>query len=249
MILIPAIDLSESKVVRLKKGAFADKTFYPQNPNELIQNYIQAGSQWIHLVDLDGAQKPENHQHDFINNLVQEKKAHFQVGGGLRTKEQIEKILATDLQRVVLSSFVFEKNQDFKFLVKKYGSQRFCVALDIKLNENNQPEIFLKGWQEKSPASFNLALSELVELGIEWILCTDIDRDGLLQGPNFQLYKDLQVLQPQVNWIASGGVRHIQDVVDLAKMNIAARVVGKALLENLVTMDQLKDFNKGIYAS
>lgn len=236
--IIPAIDLIGGRVVRLEKGDFNTVTQFDYSPLEQLQLYRQAGSQFLHLVDLDGAKSPENRQLQLINTLVKNLEAPIQVGGGIRTEQDVQSLLDIGVARVVIGSLTVNEPDTVAGWLKKYGAHRITAALDIRFDENNEPEVLTHGWQKGSGKSLSQIIAPLLEAGLSHVLCTDIDRDGMLTSPNVALYKTLVVDYPQVSWQASGGIAELDDLRQLKAINIGGIIIGKALLAGRFTIEE-----------
>jgi len=226
--IIPAIDLIQGQCVRLQQGDYQLKTVYPQQPIERIQAFESAGFTYCHIVDLDGAKNPENNQYALITEIVKASKIRIQVGGGIRDRAAIDRLLNAGVDRVVIGSLAVKQPPLVQQWIEELGSDKIVLALDIRWNDKN-PLVLTSAWQEES----SLSLWELLDQypDIQHVLCTDIACDGMLQGPNLELYQHAITRFPNLSWQASGGIRDQNDVSDLQRLGISAAIVGKALYQ------------------
>jgi len=242
MDLFPAIDLKDGACVRLRQGDFAEATLYDADPFAVVARFAQAGAKWLHLVDLDGAKNAAARQTDLIARLVRETKLAVQTGGGVRSQDDIEALLATGVQRVVIGSVAVQAPGLVWNWLKLFGSERIVLALDVRLDEAENPEVLTHGWQERSGASLWAVLKAFDGSGLRTVLCTDIGRDGMMKGPNVELYRRIQTNAPALELIASGGISSLADIRALAELKLAGAITGKALYEGAFTLaDAIKE--------
>lgn len=228
--LIPALDLINGEVVRLQQGDFARQTTFHADPVEVACQYAQAGAEFLHIVDLDGARDPKKRQLELIHRMQRESGLRTQTGGGIRSREDIASLLDAGVTRVVVgSSAVKDPALAAKWLAE-FGSEAIVLALDINIDANDQRWLATHGWQEQSNVRIEDLLGELIPAGCRHVLCTDISRDGMLSGPNVALYRDLKIDFPEVVWQASGGVANLDDLRDLKAVDCDSVILGKALL-------------------
>jgi len=245
MLLIPAIDLREGRVVRLLQGDFSAETRYSSDPREILTKYQRAGAVWLHVVDLDGARDGVLANRTLIGELASHPGVQLQVGGGVRSTEVIEDLFESGIARVVIGSTAVEKPDLVRQWLLRYGSDRVCLAFDVKVDDRDVPRVRTHGWTAGGNVSLWDALALYPATNLRHILCTDIDRDGALSGPNLQLYAQGVARFPQLQWQASGGVRSAADLSALASLDVAATVSGKALLENRIPTEELRPFLPG----
>lgn len=231
MQIFPAIDLRKGKCVRLTQGDFATATIYESDPLKQAQKFADAGAEWLHMVDLDGAKAGEMQQFDIIAAIAKQTPLKIQVGGGIRNEEIIDRLLENGIKRVVIGSLAVKNPSQVQTWLKKYGSDKIILAFDVRLDENAQPEILIHGWKAGSRQLLWDALDRYEGSGLKTILCTDIGRDGMLAGTNNDLYRAIQEKFPQLDILASGGVSSLQDLLDLAKLELAGAITGKAIYE------------------
>lgn len=237
MQILPAIDIKEGQVVRLFKGDFNQKTVV--NPDVIGQSKIfaQAGIDFIHVVDLDGAFDGRATNRDLIAKLKKESGLGVEVGGGIRTLEQIEDYLAVGIDRVIIGSMAV-KNPDFvKAALKKFGSDKVVVGIDAK-----NGMVATEGWLETSNVDYISLAKAMEKIGVTLFVYTDIDRDGTLTGPNFEHYDRLVAELTTAKVIASGGIAEQSDLVKLQQIGVAGTIVGKAYYNGNISLEELKAF-------
>ena len=237
MQILPAIDIKEGQVVRLFKGDFNQKTVV--NPDVIGQSKIfaQAGIDFIHVVDLDGAFDGRATNRDLIAKLKKESGLGVEVGGGIRTLEQIEDYLAVGIDRVIIGSMAV-KNPDFvKAALEKFGSDKIVVGIDAK-----NGMVATEGWLETSNVDYISLAKAMEKIGVTLFVYTDIDRDGSLTGPNFEHYDRLVAELTTAKVIASGGIAEQSDLVKLQEIGVAGTIVGKAYYNGNISLEELKAF-------
>ncbi|MFA6037220.1 MAG: 1-(5-phosphoribosyl)-5-[(5-phosphoribosylamino)methylideneamino]imidazole-4-carboxamide isomerase [Legionellales bacterium] len=237
MIIIPAIDLRNNKCVRLYQGDYAQETIYADNPLDIIKNFEQSGSLWVHIVDLDGAKDPAMHQRTLIEKICKNTTLNVQTGGGIRDANQVEELLNAGVKRVVIGSLAVKNPDLIKSWFKKWGADRFVLALDVNKSDDDY-YIAIHGWQEKSTQKLFDFLKEFKAAGLIHALCTDISLDGTLKGPNVNLYQDILKHYPDLQLQASGGVASLDDIVLLNQNKLAACIIGRALYEGKIILDE-----------
>jgi phosphoribosylformimino-5-aminoimidazole carboxamide ribotide isomerase len=242
MLLIPAIDLRNGRCVRLLKGDFNAETRYEYDPLDLLARYVGFGATWLHVVDLDGAKDGVLANRSTIVRLAARRSLRIQVGGGMRSAAVIEDVLAQGVERVVVGSAALESPSEVAGWLGRFGPDRICLALDVKVDSDGEPKVRTRGWTEGTGVTLWDALEPFQQAGLKHVLCTDIDRDGALSGPNLDLYRRALALHPRIAWQASGGVRDAADLAALAALGMAAAVSGKALLEQRITSEELRPF-------
>jgi phosphoribosylformimino-5-aminoimidazole carboxamide ribotide isomerase len=245
MQLIPAIDLRGGQCVRLLKGDFAAETRYERTPLELLQHYRAMGAQWLHVVDLDGARDGQLANRRTIVQLAAEAGINVQLGGGVRSTSILEELLTLGVARVAIGSAAVEQREQVSGWLSHYGAERICLALDVRHDERQQPLLHTRGWRQATALSLWDAVQNYLASGLRHVLCTDIERDGALTGPNLALYAQAVARFPQVQWQASGGVSSSADLAALAACGVAAAISGKALLENRLPEGELQPYLPG----
>jgi phosphoribosylformimino-5-aminoimidazole carboxamide ribotide isomerase len=244
MRLVPAIDLKDGRCVRLLRGDFARQTAYPTAPIELARRFEALGADWLHVVDLDGAREGRTDQgnHSLIAQLARESSLKLQVGGGLRTRADVERVLESGAARAVIGSAALSDPAAVREWAEDFGGERIALAFDVRLDAGGAPCIATHGWQRQSTRSLWEALAEFPGALPIHVLCTDVARDGALSGPNVALYTQATRRFPGIAWQASGGIRDAADLEALALCGVAAAISGKALLENLIPVEELRPF-------
>jgi phosphoribosylformimino-5-aminoimidazole carboxamide ribotide isomerase len=241
MRLLPAIDLRDGRCVRLLKGDFDRETRYAADPVELAAEYARAGATWLHIVDLDGAKRGEPVNLDLIGRMRAAASVRVQLGGGVRTRTSLERALEV-AARVVIGSLAVTDPDQVAGWLREFGPDRLTLGLDVRLDEHGTPVVATHGWTRASTLTLADAIERYRAVGLRHVLCTDIDRDGAMAGPNVALYADCVARWPDVRFQASGGVRDAADLVALAEAGVAATVSGKALLEGRITLEEMKPF-------
>lgn len=221
MIILPAIDMYDKKAVRLFKGDYAQMTVYSDNPVEIAQDFKNAGAEFIHLVDLEGAKDGTTPNIDVVEKIIKETGLKAEIGGGIRTMETLEKYLSIGVSRVILGTAAVTDREFLLSAVEKY-KEKIAVGADIK-----DGFVAIKGWVEKSEIQCRDFFRDMENIGVKTIICTDISKDGAMQGTNRQLYKELSG-EFGIDIVASGGVSSIDDIKALRKMNLYGAIVGKA---------------------
>lgn len=233
MELIPSIDLMGGQVVRLHRGRFDDAVFYSRNALDLARTWSGLGARSLHVVDLDGARSGRRENADTIARVVENTPLSVQVGGGIRDDESLEAVYASGAERAVSGSALAEDPLRAGRWIERYGADRLVAALDVRCG--SEPEVLTRGWVRESGRSLWELLDLLLDQGYRWFLCTDVDRDGMLSGPNTDLYAECVRRAPTASFIASGGVSGADDLEALADTGVTAAVSGKALLEGRIS--------------
>lgn len=229
MIIYPAIDLYEGKAVRLFKGDYAQMTVYSDNPIEIVEDFLSQGATHMHLVDLEGAKTGGTPNLNLIKTLASNKDLFVEVGGGIRSMEVIDKYLSVGVSRVILGTSAVTDRTLLQNAVNKYGD-KIAVGVDIK-----DGFVAIKGWTEKSQLNAFDFCEELQNIGVKTVICTDISKDGAMQGANHTLYKELSE-KFTLDVIASGGVSSIDDVKKLSSLGIHGAIIGKAYYTKAVSL-------------
>lgn len=239
MNVIPAIDLLDGRVVRLKKGDYDQVTVYEDDPLIIAQRFAEAGFKHIHIVDLNGAKsgKFENLQH--IRRIIDETGLTVQTGGGIRVFDQVQELFEAGLSKVVCSSMAVKNETDWLRALQSYGGEKCILGMDLK-----DGKMAYAGWLETMEEPVNNYLDRMIREGLEEVLCTDISRDGMLSGSNISLYSYLMKKFPSLRFIASGGVAGEGDLLSLSQIDVHAVVVGRAYLEGHLSIKVMKDYHQ-----
>lgn len=236
--IIPALDLIDGKVVRLHQGDYAKQRDYDDNPLTRYQQYEKDGAKLLHLVDLTGAKDPSARQISLLKELVACVNVPVQVGGGIRTEDDVKSLLDAGASRVVIGSTAVSQPEMVKTWFERYGADTIVLALDVRIDKQGKKWVAVSGWQENS----SYTLEDIIELyqsvGLKHVLCTDISRDGTLAGSNVELYKEISQRFPDILFQASGGIGDLQDIADLPASGVAGIIVGRALLEGKFTLKE-----------
>ncbi|WP_318435226.1 1-(5-phosphoribosyl)-5-[(5-phosphoribosylamino)methylideneamino]imidazole-4-carboxamide isomerase [Photobacterium leiognathi] len=236
--IIPALDLIEGQVVRLFQGDYGQVTEYKVDPAEQFNLYHQAGANWLHLVDLTGAKDTQARQLSLIEKLLKSTPANVQIGGGVRTEQDVADLLNAGAKRVVIGSTAVKQPEMVKGWMEKYGAEHIVLALDINIDDDGNRIVAVSGWQEDSGVTIEALLDDFLKVGLKHVLCTDISRDGTLAGSNVELYVDLCRQYPQVQFQSSGGIGSLDDIAALKGSGVAGVIVGRALLDGKFTAEQ-----------
>lgn len=231
MIIYPAIDIRGGNCVRLYQGNYAQETIYSDSPQDMANQFFAKGAAWLHLVDLDGAKNPDANQAVLIKKLLQSVPIAIQVGGGIRHEKQLEAYFASGAARVVIGSLAIESQETVVTWMKKYGAERFVLAFDVLFAEN-KPYVMTQAWQKVNNIVLFDVIAYFIDHGLQHILCTDITRDGVLNGPNRDWYQRLVSQFPTLAIQASGGISSLDDIRHLKNSGLAGTITGRALYEN-----------------
>ena len=232
--LIPAIDIIDGQCVRLTKGDYLQKTVYRDSPAEVAREFEQLGFKRLHVVDLDGAKSKHIVNSSVLSRITTETHLTVDFGGGIKTDEDIEKAFAAGAQMVTVGSIAVTKPELFMGWLKKYGADRMILGADVR-----NGKISINGWKEDSSEDLLPFLRKYIDSGVKNVLCTEISKDGTLQGPAINLYKQVMTAYPQLHLIASGGVSSMDDIKALDAEGIPAVVFGKAIYEGKIDLKEL----------
>jgi phosphoribosylformimino-5-aminoimidazole carboxamide ribotide isomerase len=232
MIIYPAMDLIAGGAVRLEQGRFENVTTYANSPAHALQEFADAGAEWAHLVDLDGARQGQPAQHALIAELARSAPLGLQVAGGFRERDHLARMFDAGVERVVIGSLAVRQPDTVRAWIDEFGADLICISLDVRL-DGATPRVAIAGWSEDSGRS----LWDIAALypDARHLLVTDIGRDGMLQGPNFALYQTIARRLPELSVQASGGVSSLSD---LEQLDTAGVIVGKALWERKFSLEE-----------
>ena len=238
MQIIPAIDIIDGKCVRLTEGDYAQKTIYNEDPLEVAKAFEAAGIQRLHLVDLDGAKAGAVKNWKVLESIALNTKLLIDFGGGIKTNDDVALVFEIGATLATIGSMAVANPTLFLSWVKTYGADRFFLGADVKDNH-----IAVNGWMQTSNIAIESFISDYLAQGISNIFCTDVSKDGRLEGPSTALYQSLIQLFPNLNLVASGGVSSLQDLETLKAIGCAGAIVGKAIYENRISLESLQQFN------
>jgi phosphoribosylformimino-5-aminoimidazole carboxamide ribotide isomerase len=242
VLLIPSIDLRGGRCVRLLKGEFGAETRYEIDPIELLERYAAAGAPWLHVVDLDGARDGMPGNRELVARLCAARRLNIQLGGGLRDAASIDAAVAAGVSRIVIGSAAVENPALLRNALAQLGTERVCLAIDVRVDAEGTPRVRTRGWVQEIPLSLWELLDQFADTSLMHVLCTDIERDGALGGPNLTLYEEAQRRAPHIAWQASGGIRDATDLDNIASIGLAAAISGKALLEGRIPLEEIQRF-------
>ncbi len=235
--LIPAIDIINGKCVRLSQGDYDTQKVYNENPLEVAKEFEANGIRRLHIVDLDGAKSNHIVNYRVLDAIAGHTSLIIDFGGGIKTDEDLTIAFENGAQMVTLGSVAVKQPMLFKKWLHQYGAEKIILGADVKDNH-----ISVSGWKEDSEQKLMPFLTNYTQEGVSKVLCTDISRDGMLQGPSIELYRQIMQNFPSLHLIASGGVSCLKDIIELDEAGIPAVVFGKALYEGRITMKDLKRF-------
>ncbi len=230
MIIFPAIDIKDGNCVRLKQGKFDELDVYFDNPVEVAQKWESKGAEFIHIVDLDGAKDGKSKNYDIIANIAKTVNIPIQVGGGIRSEEAVKNLLDAGVNRVILGTAAVNDEKFLREMAEKYG-EKIVVSVDAK-----DGIVAVDGWINLSTIRSEEFVKTLDEIGVKTIVYTDIAKDGMMQGPNFDIYKEVSEIS-DIDVIASGGVSSIDDVKKLKSMDMYGTIIGKALYIDKIKLE------------
>lgn len=237
MQILPAIDIKNGRAVRLVKGDFEQETVVNDNVLDQASIFMEAGIQYIHVVDLDGALEGRAANRDLIAKIKEMTGLAIEVGGGIRTIEQIEDYLSVGINRVIIGSMAVKHPQFVKEALDKFGSDKIVVGIDAK-----NGMVATEGWLETSTVDYISLALEMEKMGVRLFVYTDVDRDGTLTGPNFEHYEKLVAHLTSAKVIASGGIHALSDLQQLEKIGVAGTIVGKAYYNGDISLKELREF-------
>ena len=237
MLIIPAIDLIEGKCVRLTQGDYAQKKIYNERPLEVAKEFEDAGLTHLHLVDLDGAKAKKVINWKVLENLASKTNLKIDFGGGVQSDDDLKIVFDCGAKQVTGGSVAVKNPEMFQRWLTDFGGEKIILGADAK-----DERVAVSGWEEGTTLWVYDFVQKWVELGVKYCISTDVAKDGLLQGPSFDLYKNLQDQCPDLQLIASGGVSSISDLELLAEMNLYGVIVGKAIYEGRIQLAELQRF-------
>lgn len=236
--IIPALDLIEGKVVRLHQGDYGQQRDYGSDPLPRLQDYQAQGAELLHLVDLTGAKDPAKRQIPLLKTLLAGVSVPVQIGGGIRTRDDVDALLNAGAARVVVGSTAVKQPEAVQQWFREYGAERIVLALDVRIDAANRKEVAISGWQEAAGVTLEEVIDQFAPVGLQHVLCTDISRDGTLTGSNVALYQEVSARFPAVAFQSSGGIGSLDDIAALRGCGARGVIVGRALLEGKFTVSE-----------
>jgi len=237
MLIIPAIDIIDGKCVRLTKGDYDTKKIYHENPVDAAKEFEAGGITHLHLVDLDGAKKSEVVNWKVLESIATQTNLHIDFSGGIKTKQAAQQAFDLGAAQITVGSLAAKNPKEFVDWIWQFGEEKLILGADVI-----KDKIAIHGWQESSTKDIYSYLDYYFEEGIDYVLCTDVSKDGMLEGPSFELYSNILEEYEELKLIASGGVSSIDDLQKLKEMGCYAAIVGKAFYEGRITLKELSSF-------
>ncbi len=238
MQIIPAIDIIDGKCVRLTQGDYDQKTIYHESPLEVAKEFEEAGLQRLHLVDLDGAKAGAVQNWKVLETIAKKTSLQIDFGGGIKTEADLQKVFDAGANFATIGSLAVKNPEIFSNWLQKYGPEKFLLGADVK-----GEMIAVSGWLETSEELVYDFIQQYLDKGIQQLFCTDISKDGKLEGPSINLYKEIIRKFPSLYFIASGGVANVDDLFHLKEIGCKGAIVGKAIYEGRITLQELAKVN------
>ena len=240
MRIIPAIDIIDGKCVRLSKGDYDTKKIYNENPLEVAKNFEAHGIQYLHLVDLDGAKSKHIVNHSILEQIASQTSLQIDFGGGLKTDDDLRIAFESGASQITGGSIAVKDAVTFLGWIEKHGADKIILGADAM-----DEKVAVSGWQEESKEELIPFIQSYQEKGIQYVICTDISKDGMLGGPSFELYQKIlsnTTKEPSLNLIASGGISTFDELPKLAELGCEGTIIGKAIYENRISLKQLETY-------
>lgn len=237
MRIIPAIDIINGKCVRLSKGDYSTKIIYNENPLEVSKMFENHGVKYLHLVDLDGAKSSHIVNHKILEQIASKTNLKIDFGGGLKSDADLKIAFESGANQITGGSIAVKNPAIFKSWLEKYGSDKIILGADA-LNE----KIAVSGWLEDSDEDLIPFIQNYQKEGVKYVICTDISKDGMLQGPSFELYQKIISQASNIKLIASGGISTFVELPKLAEMGCEGTIIGKAIYEHKISMKEIENF-------
>lgn len=238
MQIIPAIDIINGKCVRLTKGDFAQKKIYNEDPLEVAKTFENAGLKRLHIVDLDGAKAAQIKNLKVLESIASGTKLVIDFGGGIKNIDDVCNVFNAGASIVTLGSIAVKQPEIVEEWLLEFGPDKILIGADV-LDE----KIKISGWLEDGGITIFDFIGKMLAIGVQYIFCTDISKDGLMEGPSVELYQKIMLQFPSINLIASGGVSKIEDVITLQNIGCHGVIIGKAIYEGKITLKELSTFN------
>ena len=241
MRIIPAIDIIDGKCVRLTKGDYNTKKIYNENPLEVAKEFEASGIENLHVVDLDGAKSSEIINYKVLEQIASKTNLKIDFGGGLKSDKDLEIAFNSGANQITGGSIAVKNPSIFESWITKYGADKIILGADF-YPDNSGGKIATNGWQEESSLALIPFVKEYQQKGIQYVICTDISKDGMLQGPSFDMYSELLSKVTPLKLIASGGISTFDELPKLAVNGCEGVIIGKAIYENKISLKQLENF-------
>jgi phosphoribosylformimino-5-aminoimidazole carboxamide ribotide isomerase len=239
MQIIPAIDLIDGKCVRLTEGDYAQKKIYNEDPLEVAKAFEGIGLMRLHLVDLDGAKAGEVVNWKVLEKIANQTSLQIDFGGGIKTESTLKSVLDTGARYATIGSLAVKNRNLFEEWIERFGAAVFMLGADVY-----EEKIAIGGWIEKTDIDVYAFMQSYIDKGLKQMFCTDIQKDGKLEGPSIDLYKKMISKFSNLELIASGGVSKMQDLIELRTIGCSAAIVGKAIYENRISLEELSTFQE-----
>lgn len=237
MELIPAIDLIDGCCVRLTQGDYADRKVYRQNPVDMAKMYADCGVARLHVVDLDGAKAKEPCNLRVLERLANETSLDIEWGGGIKSSDALRSAIDAGANRVICGSVAVDNSELFASWLQEYGADHIILGADVRGRN-----VATHGWLKETEVTIDSIIEQFLPFGLKQLICTDISKDGMLQGPNFPLYVELKEKYPMVNTTLSGGISSMADIDKAASLGLHSVIIGKAIYEGRITLNDLKQW-------
>jgi phosphoribosylformimino-5-aminoimidazole carboxamide ribotide isomerase len=237
MRIIPAIDIIDGNCVRLSKGDYSTKIIYNENPLEVAKSFENHGIEYLHLVDLDGAKSSEIVNYKIIEQIAAKTNLKIDFGGGLKSDKDVKIAFESGANQITGGSIAIKNSELFEKWISYYGSEKVILGADA-LNE----KVAVSGWLENSNVDLIPFIKNYQSKGIQYVICTDISKDGMLEGPSFELYSRILSEIPNIKLIASGGISTFEELPKLAEMGCEGTIIGKAIYEGRITLKQIENY-------
>lgn len=237
MRIIPAIDIIDGKCVRLSKGDYNTKKIYNENPLEVAKNFQDHGINYLHLVDLDGAKSSHIVNHKILESITTKTSLKVDFGGGLKTDKDLEIAFECGANQITGGSIAVKDPEVFKSWIDTYGAGKIILGADSR-----NDKIAVSGWLEESKQQVIPFIQDYESKGIKYVICTDISKDGMLEGPSFDLYREILSETKDLKLIASGGISHFDELPKLNELGCEGVIIGKAIYENRISLKQLENY-------
>jgi phosphoribosylformimino-5-aminoimidazole carboxamide ribotide isomerase len=237
MRIIPAIDIIDGKCVRLSKGDYSTKIIYNENPLEVAKSFENHGIEYLHLVDLDGAKSSEIVNYKIIEQIAAKTNLKIDFGGGLKSDKDVKIAIESGASQITGGSIAIKNSELFEKWISYYGSEKVILGADA-LNE----KVAVSGWLENSNVDLIPFIKNYQSKGIQYVICTDISKDGMLEGPSFELYSRILSEIPNIKLISSGGISTFEELPKLAEMGCEGTIIGKAIYEGRITLKQIENY-------